>query len=99
MIYFDTSFLVPFIVPELTSDAVMAFIGRLPPGELAISHWTEVEFTSLPAHEVRMGTYDSDALHLAIAYNRRARAIYSLDKGLVKAGKMLGSPVSRGISP
>lgn len=142
MIYFDTSFLVPFIVPEPTSNAVTAFIGGLPRGELAISHWTEVEFASMLAREVRMGSYDSeafrtavtrlgavtqssfaiflpdaadfaqardylmrhetglrggDALHLAIAANRRASAIYSLDKGLVKAGKMLRLPVSRGI--
>ncbi|MBC7637090.1 MAG: hypothetical protein H7251_15980 [Acetobacteraceae bacterium] len=43
------------------------------------------------------GLRGGDALHLAIAANRRASAIYSLDKGLVKAGKMLGLPVSRGI--
>ena len=144
MIYFDTSFLVPFIVPEATSVAVTDFIHRLPRGELAINHWTVVEFASMLAREVRMGSYDSDAfraavnrltavtgtsfivflpdtadyalardyllqhdtglrggdaLHLAIANNRRASAIYSLDKGLVKAGKMLGLPISRGISP
>ena len=143
MIYFDTSFLVPFIIPEPTSDAVTKFIGGLPRGELAISHWTEVEFASMLAREVRMGNFDEeafrtavtslasvthgsfavflpdaadyaqardylmrhetglrggDALHLAIANNRRARAICSLDNGLVKAGKVLGLPVGRGIS-
>jgi predicted nucleic acid-binding protein len=44
------------------------------------------------------GLRGGDALHLAIAYSRGASAIYSLDKGLVKAGNMLGLPVSRGIS-
>lgn len=144
MIYFDTSFLVPFIVPEATSGAVTDFIHRLPLGELAISHWTVVEFASMLAREVRMGRYDSDAfraavnrlatvtstsfivflpdaadyalardyllrhetglrggdaLHLAIAHHRRASTIYSLDNGLLKAGALLGLPVSRGILP
>jgi predicted nucleic acid-binding protein len=143
LIYFDTSFLVSFIVPEPTSNAVTDLIGGLAHRELAISHWTEVEFASMLAREVRMGSYDSDAfraavnrlaavtrtsftvflpnaadyalardyllqhetglrggdaLHLAIAHNRHASAIYSLDKGLMKAGKMLGLPVTRGIS-
>lgn len=37
------------------------------------------------------------ALHLAIAGNHRAGAIYSLDKTLLNAGKLLGLPVSMGI--
>lgn len=36
--------------------------------------------------------------HLAIAANRSASAIYTLDTGLVSAGKMLGLPVRRGIA-
>jgi predicted nucleic acid-binding protein len=39
-----------------------------------------------------------DALHLAIAANRHAAAIYSLDKRLLRAGEILGLPVSAGIS-
>ena len=38
-----------------------------------------------------------DALHLAIAANRNAQAIYTLDVGMLKAGKLLGLPVARGI--
>ena len=38
-----------------------------------------------------------DALHLAVANNHRAAVIYSLDKTLLRAGKMLGLPVSTGI--
>lgn len=38
-----------------------------------------------------------DALHLAIAKNNNAQAIYSLDDKMLKAGKLLGLPVSRGI--
>lgn len=38
-----------------------------------------------------------DGLHLAIAANRGASAIYTLDKALVVAGKILRLPVSAGI--
>jgi predicted nucleic acid-binding protein len=142
MLYFDTSFIAPLILPESTSAKVERFVAGLAPGDLAISHWTRVEFSSLLGREVRMGGLDSraaraadaqfeavvaesfvvlrpdtddftlakeylghhaiglragDALHLAIAGNHRAEAIYSLDKALIKAGKALGLPVSAGI--
>ena len=38
-----------------------------------------------------------DALHLAIAKNRGADAIYSLDKSFIAAGKLLGLPTTAGI--
>jgi uncharacterized protein len=38
-----------------------------------------------------------DALHLAVAQNHHGTAIYSLDKTLLRAGKLLGLPVSIGI--
>jgi predicted nucleic acid-binding protein len=49
-----------------------------------------------------LGHHDSglragDALHLAIAQNNRAEAIYSFDKTLLRAGPALGLPVSIGI--
>lgn len=142
MYYFDTSFLAPLILQEPTSIKVERFMTRLPAGELAISHWTRVEFSSLLAREVRMGSLDrqaardadaqfetvvtesfvvllpnaddfslakaylgnyetglraGDALHLAIARNHGAKSIYSLDKTLLKAGKLLGVPASAGI--
>ncbi len=43
------------------------------------------------------GLRAGDALHLAIAGNRQAEAIYSLDKTMVKAGNILDLPVSTGI--
>lgn len=43
------------------------------------------------------GLRAGDAFHLAIAGNHRAETIYSLDKALLKAGNMLGLPVSMGI--
>lgn len=142
MLYFDTSFLAPLILQEATSAEIERFMAKLPVGELAVSHWTRVEFSSLLAREVRMGglrreaadeaqalfetivaesfavlspnaddfnlareylgRYETglragDALHLAIAGNHRAEAIYSLDKTLLKAGMILGLPVSVGI--
>jgi predicted nucleic acid-binding protein len=142
MHYFDTSFLAPLVRQEKTSSRIGQFMAGLPTGELAISRWTEVEFASLLAREVRMGAiaedearmvdalledvilqsfivllpsgddyerarnylrnYETglragDALHLAIAGNHRAKAIYSLDKTMIKAGKILGLPVSAGI--
>ena len=141
MRYFDTSFLVPLVLPEATSEPIAGFFENLPTDDLAVSHWTRVEFASLLAREVRMGGLDAaaahkagsrfetmvgesfvvllpnrgdfdrardwlgrfetglragDALHLAIAGNRGADAIYSLDKGMIAAGKRLGLPASAG---
>ena len=143
MRYLDTSFLTPLIKQEATSERVTRFVAGLPVGELTISHWTRVEFSSMLAREVRVGGMDilaadkantlfdaiiaesftvllpapaefdlarqylaryesglraGDALHLAIACNHRATAIYSLDKLLIKAGTMFGLPVSAGAS-
>lgn len=44
------------------------------------------------------GLRAGDALHLAIAANNRAEAIYTLDDRMLKAGLLLGLPVSRGIA-
>jgi uncharacterized protein len=43
------------------------------------------------------GLRAGDALHLAIAGNHQAEAIYTLDNAMIKAGKILGLPVSAGI--
>jgi uncharacterized protein len=45
----------------------------------------------------KLGLRAGDALHLAIASNHRAEAVYSLDKTMIKAGKNLGLPVTAGI--
>ncbi len=55
MLYFDTSFLAPLILEEATSAGIERFIAKLPAGQLYISHWTRVEFSSLVSREVRMG--------------------------------------------
>jgi uncharacterized protein len=61
--YFDTSFLVPLILPEATSDKIAAFVRGLPAEEFTVSHWTRVEFSSLIAREVRMGGLDRPSGH------------------------------------
>lgn len=45
------------------------------------------------------GLRAADALHLAIAGNRNADAIYSLDKLMIAAGKTLNLPASAGNIP
>ena len=42
------------------------------------------------------GLRAGDALHLAIASNHGAETVYSLDKGMVKAGRLLGLTMSLG---
>ena len=60
MLYFDTSFLAPLILPEATSGKIEAFVRELPAAQFTVSHWTRVEFSSLLAREVRMGELDAD---------------------------------------
>ena len=60
MLYFDTSFLAPLILPEATSGKITAFVRELPAAQFTVSHWTRVEFSSLLAREVRMGELDAD---------------------------------------
>ncbi len=71
MLYFDTSFLVPLILPEATSDKITAFIRTLSAEAFAVSHWTLVEFSSLIAREARMGGLDAGAAARADADLRR----------------------------
>jgi len=142
VLYFDTSFLVPLFLQEQTSARIERVFAKLAGRNLAISHWTRVEFSSLLAREVRMGGLAAaaarevdaefetvvsasllvllpsvddfalakeylarrrsglrggDALHLAIARNHGSRRIYSLDNTLLKAGRVLGLPMTRGI--
>jgi predicted nucleic acid-binding protein len=138
MRYFDTSFLVPIFVQQAFTKRVDDVLKRQPPGQVAVSSWTLVEFSSAIARQVRMRSLDSegvalierafdvyieksfeviaptvldfdlarrflrryetglrsgDALHLAIASNHRVEMLYSLDDGLLRAGRLLGLPV------
>lgn len=64
MRYFDTSFLAPLVLQESTSRRVERFVTNLA-GELAVSQWTRIEFSSLLAREVRMGGLDAPSAHRA----------------------------------
>ena len=142
MRYFDTSFLVPLVLPEASSEPIAAFFGNLAGETLAVSDWTRPEVASLLAREVRTGGLDAAsarqagsqfeamigesfmvllpnrddfdrarhwlarfdtglragyALHLAIAKNRGAHAIHTLDKPMIAAGNTLG--LSTGAGP
>lgn len=142
MIYCDTSFVAPLVLPEAASEAVEAFVQQLPPSELAVSHWTRVEFASLVGRRIRLkelnlrqarlvraefermldesfevvaprvedfnfaeallqdhraGLRAGDALHLAIAGNRKAGRFLTLDAALIKAAKRLRIPAEAGI--
>ena len=44
LLYFDTSFLAPLILPEATSDKVAAFVGKLSGEPCTIGRWTRVGF-------------------------------------------------------
>ncbi len=61
MRYFDTSFLVPLIIPEATSDSVYSCVRNFSTDNFAVSDWTRVEFASMLAREVRMGALNSNA--------------------------------------
>ena len=51
------------------------------------------KYLEIPKTGLRAG----DALHLAIAANRRAKRILTLDLGFIEAGKLLKLPVTLGI--
>jgi predicted nucleic acid-binding protein len=139
VIYFDTSVLVPLLIPEATSTAIQTLFDELPRDEpLIFSQWGVLEFTSVVSRLSRMGELDEasrhacldefssvlqesflvetprsedyvrasesirrfdnslragDALHLAVAFRLSASTIYTLDKGMAKAGRLLNLPV------
>jgi uncharacterized protein len=55
-LYFDTSILIPLLLPEETSDRIELFFQNLPANaDLIISQWARVEFVSVLSRLVRMG--------------------------------------------
>ncbi|MBI1864960.1 MAG: type II toxin-antitoxin system VapC family toxin [Nitrospirae bacterium] len=54
MVYLDTSIVAPLILPEPASERIESLVRRIPVGDLAVSHWTRVEFAGLLARRVRM---------------------------------------------
>ncbi|MBS3822112.1 MAG: type II toxin-antitoxin system VapC family toxin [Phycisphaerae bacterium] len=56
MRYFDTSFLVPLLIPEPKTTQVEKFFESLPEDEtLVFSSWGQLEFASVAARLFRMG--------------------------------------------
>ncbi len=55
MLYFDTSFVAPLFKAEGRSADVKRFVAGLAVGRMAVSQWTQVEFSSLLAKSVRIG--------------------------------------------
>jgi predicted nucleic acid-binding protein len=67
VVYFDTSLIVPYLLPEATSNDGRQFLSSLPSTSLAVSHWTRLEFSSFLAREVRMGGLSQEAAQRADA--------------------------------
>ena len=53
MVYLDTSFLVPLVLPDDMSTSVERFVHTLSPGSLIVSQWSRVEFASLLGYLIR----------------------------------------------
>lgn len=55
MLYFDTSFLLPYFTTEASSTAVEAFFSRHDFESFTISQWTATEFHSAISFKIRSG--------------------------------------------
>jgi uncharacterized protein len=75
---------------EFESIVRESFVVLLPTGD---DFDLAKDYLGRPALGLRAG----DALHLAIAHNHGSRRIYSLDKTFLKAGRLIGLPMTRGI--
>ena len=64
MFYFDTSFIVPYFLPEAASPQVEKFLRKFESG-LTISQWTKTEFASAVGMKCRMGQISSEKASVA----------------------------------
>ena len=71
MIYFDTSALVPLVVPESASGAMHAWLAERLAEDHAISDWTVSEFASALGMRARAGTLQASQLGAAWAQFQR----------------------------
>ena len=67
MFYLDTSFLVPYFVPEKASRAVEKFLSSIKTEELAISQWTRTEFVSALGIKIRTQRFSENAARRVLA--------------------------------
>lgn len=81
------------------AEAIRAALDRLLSESFTMLTPTAADFTTAVALLAKPGTglRAGDALHLAIARNHGAKTMYTLDRGLLKAGKQLKVPVSVGV--
>jgi predicted nucleic acid-binding protein len=80
LIYLDTSFVAPLLLPESSSANVERVLTGLAPGEAAVSSWTRTEFASAVARRVRIGEMDAKAAH---------RAVRALDELIERSFRLL----------
>jgi hypothetical protein len=85
LLYLDTSFVAPLVMPEESSDAVEAFL-RDGDDELATSQWTRVELARLVSRRMRMGEFNE----------AQAKAIRKTFEQLLVQSFVLLSPERRG---
>ena len=64
MFYFDTSFIVPYFLPEAASLQVEKFLRKFESG-LTISQWTKTEFTSAVGMKCRRGQLSPEEASVA----------------------------------
>ena len=84
---------------DAQADAVRRRFDRVLAESFDILAPTAADFATAARYlEMRKtGLRAGDALHLAVAVNRRARRILTLDHGFLAAGKLLKLPVTLGI--
>ena len=50
MVYLETSFIVPLVLPDDSSSDIERFLQSRPNGSLLVNHWSRVEFAILLGH-------------------------------------------------
>lgn len=78
MIYLDTSFIVPRYIEEASSETLELFLSSYK-GDIAISYWTYVEFSSMLARRLRMKEIDeSDMSQIMAMFEHDMRLSFQL---------------------
>lgn len=91
--YLDTSFLAPYLIPEPTSHTVENILMTLPVDSLLISQWTQTEFASLLARQVRMGV-----MHQQIANRVFEKCDQIIREGMLRVVSIEGNDYQQATS-
>lgn len=87
------------LTPDEAAIAISDFESKLSSAFYFLSIGTlDCELARDFLQHYEAGLRAGDALHLAIAKNNNAETIYTLDARMLRAGLLLGLPVSRGIA-